>query len=110
MLPLWMPFVIFANESVQFEFEIISRKHPVKRKIVMEIVTAREFRSNQGKFLTAAMRGQSVLLTSRYGNFRIIPLTSEDEIVKKNFRDAYSEVQAHMEGKKTLPLAKDVVF
>lgn len=35
----------------------------------MQVVTAREFRANQGKFLNAAKSGQSVLLTSRYGNF-----------------------------------------
>ncbi len=49
----------------------------------MQIVTAREFRSNQGKFLGAAKRGQDVLLTSRYGNFRIIPITEDDALMSK---------------------------
>ncbi len=49
----------------------------------MEIVTAREFRSNQGKFLTAAMKGQSVILTSRYGNFKITPITEDDSITTR---------------------------
>ena len=76
----------------------------------MEIVTAREFRSNQGKFLTAAMSGKSVVLTSRYGNFKIIPLSDEDEIVERNIRTACDEVKAHVAGKIELPSAKDIVF
>lgn len=46
----------------------------------MQIVSTREFRANQGKFLTAARTGQSVLLTSRYGNFKIVPVTEEDTL------------------------------
>lgn len=44
----------------------------------IQIVSAREFRSNQGKFLSAAVRGQDVLLTSRYGFFRITSVSSGD--------------------------------
>lgn len=47
---------------------------------IMQIVSAREFRSNQGKYLNAAMSGQSVLLTSRYGNFKIMPVTDDDSL------------------------------
>lgn len=76
----------------------------------MEIVTAREFRSNQGKFLTAARSGQSVMLTSRYGNFKIVPISDTDEIVARDIRTSSAEVKAHIEGKIKLPLAKDIVF
>ena len=76
----------------------------------MEIVSAREFRSNQGKFLTAARSGQSVILTSRYGNFKITPVSESDEIIEKNLRASYAEVKAHMDGKIDLPLAKDIIF
>lgn len=76
----------------------------------MEVVTAREFRANQGKFLTAARNGQSVLLTSRYGNFKIVPVSSEDHIVERDMREAYAEVQAHIEGRIGLPRAEDIVF
>lgn len=41
-------------------------------------VSAREFRSNQGKFLTAAKRGHALTLRSRYGSFRITPIEEED--------------------------------
>lgn len=49
----------------------------------MQVVSAREFRSNQGKYLNAAMSGQSVLLTSRYGNFKITPVTEGDSITSR---------------------------
>ncbi len=49
----------------------------------MEIVSAREFRTNQGRYLTAAKRGQSVVLTSRYGNFKITPVTEEDSLTTR---------------------------
>ncbi len=76
----------------------------------MEIVSAREFRKNQGKYLTAAKLGQSVVLLSRYGNFKITPVTGNDEIVERDLRASYAEVKAHIEGEINLPEAKDIVF
>lgn len=64
----------------------------------MQIVTAREFRANQGKFLNAAMRGQAVLLTSRYGNFKITPVTEEDDLTTRICR-GLEEVKLVQEGK-----------
>lgn len=49
----------------------------------MQVVSAREFRSNQGKYLNAALNGQSVMLTSRYGNFKITPITEEDSLTSR---------------------------
>ncbi len=49
----------------------------------MQVVSAREFRSNQGKYLNAAKNGQSVLLTSRYGSFKITPVTEEDSLTER---------------------------
>lgn len=49
----------------------------------MQIVSAREFRSNQGKFLNAAKNGQSVMLTSRYGKFKITPIAEEDSLTSR---------------------------
>ena len=76
----------------------------------MEVVTAREFRSNQGKFLIAAREGHSVLLTSRYGNFKITPVTSEDMIIERDLREAVNQVKEHLEGRIELPNAEDIVF
>lgn len=76
----------------------------------MEVVSAREFRSNQGKFLLAAREGQSVLLTSRYGYFKISPVTNEDMIIEKELRSSVAEVKEHLKGKVKLSKARDIVF
>ena len=54
-----------------------------KKNKIMQVVSARDFRSNQGKYLNAAMNGQSVMLTSRYGNFKITPVTDEDTLTTR---------------------------
>ena len=64
----------------------------------MQVVSAREFRSNQGKYLTAARSGQSVMLTSRYGNFKITPITEEDSLTAR-ICEGLREVKLMEEGK-----------
>ena len=64
----------------------------------MQVVSAREFRANQGKFLNAAKRGQSVLLTSRYGSFKITPVSEEDTLKQRICR-GLDQVKAIMDGK-----------
>ncbi len=76
----------------------------------MQVVTAREFRANQSRILTAARDGQSVLLTSRVGNFKIVPIDSEDAIIESHLKTALEEVKAHKEGRIKLSNARDVVF
>lgn len=76
----------------------------------MQVVSAREFRANQSRILTAARNGQSVMLTSRVGNFRIVPIESEDVIIERHLKTALEEVKARREGRITLSNARDVVF
>lgn len=64
----------------------------------MQVVSAREFRSNLGKYLNAAMSGQSVMLTSRYGNFKITPISEEDNITTR-ICEGLKEVKMIMDGK-----------
>ena len=96
-MPNWMQSFIFA-------LNIIDSIN------IMEVVTARQFRSNQGKFLTAAKNGQTVLLMSRYGAFKIRPVADSDQIVEDSIRASIAEVKAHLEGRKNLPDARDIVF
>lgn len=49
----------------------------------MEIVSARDFRANQTNILTKALRGESVLLSSRIGMFKITPVTEEDSLTTR---------------------------
>lgn len=76
----------------------------------MQVVTAREFRSNQTNILSAAKRGESVMITSRIGNFKIVPISSDDEIVKKDIIASLEEVQSHIDGQINLPNARDVIL
>lgn len=76
----------------------------------MRVITAREFRSNQTKILSAARAGQTVMLTSRVGYFKIIPVSDDDEIVAKSLKAAQNEVLAHLKGEISLKSAKDVIF
>lgn len=64
----------------------------------MQIITAREFRSNQGKFLDAAKKGQDVLLTSRHGVFQIIPM-SDDNTLTARICNSLRQVKLMEEGK-----------
>lgn len=49
----------------------------------MTIVSVRDFRSNQGKYLGLAASGESVILTSRVGSFKIVPISDDDGVVSK---------------------------
>ena len=76
----------------------------------MQVVSARDFRANQTKILTAARKGQTVMLTSRVGNFKIVPITDDDTIIEMDLRASMEEVKAHIEGKACLPNARDIEF
>lgn len=64
----------------------------------MQIVSAREFRSNQSAYLRRALNGESVVLTSRVGSFKIEPLTEEDNLTARLAR-GLQEVKMIREGK-----------
>ncbi len=49
----------------------------------MEIVSARDFRSNQTNILTKVLNGESVILSSRVGMFKIMPVTEEDTLTTR---------------------------
>jgi antitoxin (DNA-binding transcriptional repressor) of toxin-antitoxin stability system len=75
---------------------------------IMQVVSAKDFRANQTKILTAAKNGQTIMLTSRIGNFKIVPITSEDQIVERDIIASLEEVKAHVDGKIDLPNARDL--
>lgn len=76
----------------------------------MQVVSAREFRANQTRVLSEARSGQTVLLTSRVGYFKIVPITSEDAIIERDIRASLAEVKAHLEGRAELTDARDLEF
>lgn len=55
----------------------------VKKNNNMTVVSVRDFRANQGKYLDLAANGESVILTSRKGHFKITPISEDDSVVSK---------------------------
>lgn len=74
---------------------------------IMLVVSTRDFRTNQTKYLSKANSGENVVLKSRTGSFKIVPISPDD--IVSNKRDlaaelcgALKEVKDHIEGKKQL--------
>ena len=60
----------------------------------MIVISIRDFRSNQSKYLALAAQGESVILTSRTGSFKIVPVSEDDSVVsKKEFFERVDEAR-----------------
>ncbi len=72
----------------------------------MTIVSARDFRANQGKYFSMVNSGEHVILKSREGSFRLVPVTASDSIsdgtqkVTADLRGALRELKEVLAGKK----------
>ena len=76
----------------------------------MVVVSTRDFRTNQTKYLNMAKSGEHVVLKSRAGNFRISPEDGEDTIdaphdLMKELKNALTEVKEVIAGKRLLQSA-----
>ncbi len=50
----------------------------------MEVISAREFRSHQGKYFDMVKKGIDVIIKSRgRGSFKITPITEDDTLMSK---------------------------
>ena len=71
----------------------------------MEVISAREFRTNQTKYLGMVKEGKEVILKfERVGQFRITPITAQDVVTNEldlieRLRLALQEVKLMQEGK-----------
>ena len=74
----------------------------------MMIVSARDFRANQGKYFSMVNSGEHVILKSREGSFRLVPVTSSDAVtettqnIAADLRGALRELKDVIAGKKQL--------
>lgn len=74
----------------------------------MTIVSARDFRANQGKYFSMVNSGEHVILKSREGNFRLVPVSSSDFIsdetqkITADLRGALRELKEVIAEKKKL--------
>lgn len=50
----------------------------------MVVLTGREFRANQSKYFGVALGGEDVVVKSRAGSFRIVPITDSDIVIGKD--------------------------
>lgn len=64
----------------------------------MEIVSARDFRAKQTSILSKVKAGESVLLTSRIGTFKIVPVT-ENDMLTSRICEGLREIQKIESGK-----------
>ena len=50
----------------------------------MVVISSRDFRTNQSKYLGMAANGQGVVLTTRsLGSFKIVPINKDDTLMTK---------------------------
>ncbi len=68
----------------------------------MYIISTRDFRDNQTKYLGLVNSGKDVILKSRAGNFRIIPLSEDDIIMQANklFKKELQDIREGIESAK----------
>ena len=80
----------------------------------MVVVSTRDFRTNQTKYLNLAKSGEHVVLKSRVGSFRIFPEDSKDTIdaprdFMKELKNALTEVKEVIAGKRVLQSADSLL-
>lgn len=81
----------------------------------MTVITGRQFRANQSKYIRMAHRGERVILSSRAGYAELTPISEEDkkfnEYVNSNeFLDYAAKVRKEYEAGEgvTLKCAEDI--
>ena len=82
--------------------------------LIMVVVSTRDFRTNQTKYLNLAKAGEHVVLKSRAGNFRIFPDDGGDTInaprnLMKELKNALTEVKEAIAGKRVLQSADSLL-
>lgn len=71
----------------------------------MHVISLSKFRTNQTEVLLRAIQGESVLLTSRLGAFKLTPVTAEEKIVTR-ISEGLSEVKLIEAGELPVKSAK----
>lgn len=78
----------------------------------MRVISTRDFRANQTKFLEMVNNGEDIVLKSREkGSFKLVPISEEDAIFDKRdlmaeLEGALQQVKDHMDGKIQLKSAE----
>lgn len=72
----------------------------------MQVITLSKFRTNQTAALLRAIRGEAVFLTSRIGDFKIVPMSAEEKIATR-IREGLKEVKQIEAGELPAKSAED---
>lgn len=81
----------------------------------MIVISIREFRADQSKFLDMANKGEDIVLKSREkGSFKLVPIREEDTVIEKkdlmeDLRGALLQVKDHINGKRKLKSAESLI-
>ena len=80
----------------------------------MVVVTGRDFRANSAKYVGVALRGEDVVVKSRAGSFRVVPISEDDIIINKRdlsaeLREALIEAKESIEGKRKLTTLDNLI-
>lgn len=81
----------------------------------MLVISTRDFRANQTKFLDMVNNGEDIVLKSREkGSFKLVPVKEEDTIINKRdimaeLKGALQQVKDHMDGKIQLKSAESLL-
>jgi antitoxin (DNA-binding transcriptional repressor) of toxin-antitoxin stability system len=81
----------------------------------MIVISTRDFRANQTKFLDMVNKGEDIVLKSREkGSFKLVPISEEDTILGKRdvmeeLKGALQQVKDHLEGKIVLKSADSLL-
>lgn len=80
----------------------------------MIVISTRDFRANQTKYMKMANDGEDIILKSRStGTFRLVPVEEKAGKKKRNITDelvaALRQVKDHMDGKIELPTLDEVI-
>jgi antitoxin (DNA-binding transcriptional repressor) of toxin-antitoxin stability system len=80
----------------------------------MIILTGKEFRSNQAKYFSVAKTGEDVIIKSRAGSFRIVPVSEQDAVVPEQriisaLTASLKEVKEAIQEKRHLTNVKDLI-
>ena len=85
----------------------VSLPQEIKDMKIMVVVTGRDFRANTAKYVGVALRGEDVVVKSRAGSFRVVPISEDDIVINKRdlteeLRGALLEAKESIEGKRKL--------
>lgn len=81
----------------------------------MIVVSVKDFRANQSRFMDMARQGEDVVLKSRKnGSFRLVPIYDDDkeenrDNIMEDLEGALLQVKEHLDGKRKLKSLDELI-